>query len=172
MLDLIFPVATGRTDSRGIVVLRSPAESLTQWIVGYKSGVGFDYFENYLGLYRLASHRLRSVLGWCSMGCVPGRVKAVDSSGKAVKGIQVWPITILKRGKLYSANISAWVARAVTNEEGVATIDWFPIDVGEATAMYLRSPSYHVPRWPSLDVDKLDSVLHRKRGSARRDRRR
>ena len=25
--------------------------------------------------------------------------------------------------------------------------------------MYLRSPSYHVPRWPSLDVDKLDSVL-------------
>ena len=118
VLDLIFPVATGRTDSRGIVVLRAPAESLTQWIVGYKSGVGFDYFENYRSVppgFAPPPERARLVLN----GVRPARVKAVDSSGKAVKGIQVWPITILKRGKLYSANISAWVARAPTNEEKV-----------------------------------------------------
>ena len=47
VLDLVFPVATGQTDARGNVVLQAPANALTQWIVGYKSGVGFDYFENY-----------------------------------------------------------------------------------------------------------------------------
>jgi hypothetical protein len=158
VLEICFPVVTGRTDSRGMVVLRASAESLTQWIVGYKSGVGFDYFENYRSVppgFAPPPERARLVLS----GVRPARVKAVDSSGKAVKGIQVWPITILKRGKLFAANVSAWVARAVTNEEGVATIDWLPIDVAEATSIYLMSPSYHVPRWPVLDVDKLDSVL-------------
>ena len=48
VLDVVFPVAEGRTDARGIVTLSAPADVMTHWIFGYKPGVGFDYFENYL----------------------------------------------------------------------------------------------------------------------------
>ena len=47
VLDRVFPVAEGRTDARGIVTLSAPADAMTQWIFGYKPGVGLDYFENY-----------------------------------------------------------------------------------------------------------------------------
>ena len=47
VLDVIFPVAEGRTDARGTVSLRAPVDALTQWVFAYKSGVGLDYFENY-----------------------------------------------------------------------------------------------------------------------------
>ena len=47
VLDMVFPVGQAHTDARGIAVLRVPADAMTWWIVGCKSGVGFDYFENY-----------------------------------------------------------------------------------------------------------------------------
>ncbi len=50
VLDVVFPVAEGRTDARGIVALSAPADVMTHWIFGYKPGVGFDYFENYVNL--------------------------------------------------------------------------------------------------------------------------
>src|SRR5262249_38475368 len=45
VLDLVFPVAQGGTDARGVAVLRTPADAWAQWIVGARPGVGFDYFE-------------------------------------------------------------------------------------------------------------------------------
>ena len=41
------------------VALRAPADAMTQWIFGYKSGVGLDYFENYRAC-RPVWHRRRS----------------------------------------------------------------------------------------------------------------
>ena len=40
-------VAQGRTDSRGIATITTPADAVTHWIFAYKAGFGFDYFENY-----------------------------------------------------------------------------------------------------------------------------
>src|SRR5262249_32204164 len=44
-LDRYFPVASGRTDDRGIAALRVPAEANVQWIAGFKPGVGFDCYN-------------------------------------------------------------------------------------------------------------------------------
>ena len=44
--DRFWPVAQGRTDARGIVELKVPAEANMHWIIAAKPGVGFDYTEN------------------------------------------------------------------------------------------------------------------------------
>ena len=87
------------------------------------------------------------------------RVKVLDSSGKPVKGVETWPVTIFKRGKLFAANVSASAARAATDEHGVATLDWFPRNVEQATAMYVFGKSCSVPSSPILDADKLDAEV-------------
>ena len=81
MLDVVFGVAEGLTDSRGLVTLRAPADAITDWIVAFKPNVGFDYFENYpvlpLGWSALPD-RVELVLN----GARTVRVRAVDSSDK------------------------------------------------------------------------------------------
>ncbi len=54
-----------------MVALRAPVEAMTQWVVGYKAGVGLDYFENYQSMPPLPSappERARLVLEWCPHG--------------------------------------------------------------------------------------------------------
>ena len=104
VLDVIFPVAEGRTDSRGLVALLAPEEAMTQWIVGCKSGVGLDYFENYRTVppgFSPPPERAQLVLN----GARTVRVRAIDSSDKPVPGVDVVPLTVFKRGKLYSVNL-------------------------------------------------------------------
>ncbi len=45
-LDQNSSVAEARTDARGTATLRVPAESNMQWIIAFKPGLGFDYFES------------------------------------------------------------------------------------------------------------------------------
>ena len=158
VLDINFPVATGQTDARGNVVLRAPADTISKWIVGFKSGVGFDYFENYRSVppgFAPPPESARLVLN----GVHPVRVKLVDSSGSPVKGVEISPITILKCGKLFTGNVSVFPAGAATNEQGLATLDWFPRDVAEATAMWVVSKSYSMPKFLLVHTEKLDDVV-------------
>ena len=125
VLDVIFPVALGRTDTTGKVSLRAPVDALTQWIFGYKSGVGLDYFENYRSVpasFSPPPESARLVLN----GARIVRVRAQDSTGKPVPGVDFVPWTLQKRGKLDSVNLCGSAARVRTDEQGVAEFDWFP----------------------------------------------
>jgi RNA polymerase sigma factor (sigma-70 family) len=158
VLDLIFPVAVGRTDSRGVVTLRAPVDAMTQWIVGYKSGVGLDYFENYRALPPLWStppERARLVLA----GARTVRVRAKDSADKSVPGVDIVPWLVKKRGKLSSVNLCGFSGRVRSDEQGVATFDWFPSDVEAGASFVLATASYFLPKWPILEAGKMDAEL-------------
>jgi RNA polymerase sigma factor (sigma-70 family) len=158
VLDLIFPVAVGRTDSRGVVALRAPVDAMTQWIVGYKSGVGLDYFENYRALPPLWStppERARLVLNGARMV----RVRAKDSADKPVPGVDIVPWLVKKRGKLSSANLCGFSGKVRTDEQGLAAFDWFPSDVEAGASFTLARASYFLPKWPILEAGKMDAEL-------------
>jgi hypothetical protein len=87
------------------------------------------------------------------------RVRAKDSAGKPVPGIEIAPIKLFKRGKLYSVNLSGSSARARTDEQGLATFDWFPSEVQEGISFCLAGGSYSLLKWPLLEVDKLEEEL-------------
>jgi RNA polymerase sigma factor (sigma-70 family) len=158
VLDLIFPVAEGHTDSRGSVVLRAPVDAMTQWIVGYKSGVGLDYFENYRSVPALWStppDRARLVLN----GARTVRVRARDSADKPVAGVDIVPWLVQKRGKIYSVNLCGSSGKLRTDEHGVAAFDWFPSDVEAGASFVLATTSYSLAKWPVLEAGKLDAEL-------------
>ena len=158
VLDVIFPVAEGRTDARGTVSLRAPVDALTQWVFAYKSGVGLDYFENYRSVPATFSpppESARLVLN----GARTVRVRAQDSAGKPVPGVDLVPWTLQKRGKLDSVNLCGSAARIRTDEHGVATFDWFPVDVQPGASLVLATTSYSMPKWPVLEDGKLDREL-------------
>ncbi len=159
VLDVVFPIAEGRTDARGLVALRAPADAMTQWIVGYKSGLGLDYFENYRAVpagFSPPPERARLVLN----GARTVRVRAKDSSDKPVPGVDVVPMTVFKRGKLYSVNLCGSSASVRTDEQGIAAFDWFPSDVEVATRFALATTSYFMPKWPLLEAGKQDVTAH------------
>jgi RNA polymerase sigma factor (sigma-70 family) len=158
VLDLVFPVAKGRTDARGIVKLSAPSDALTYWIYGYKPGVGFDYFENYASVPPLFSpppERAWLVLN----GTRTVRVRALDSADQPVPGVEIMPITVLKKGKLKSVNFSGSFAKVRTDAQGIATFDWLPSDIQAGTAFVAATLSYCTPKWPILDVDKPNEVV-------------
>ncbi len=158
VLDVVFPVGEGRTDASGSVALRAPADAMTQWIVGFKSGVGLDYFENYRTVppgFAPPPDRASLVLN----GARTVRVRLKDSNERPVPGVDIVPTTVFKRGKLHSVNLSGSSARARTDAQGVATFDWFPGDVKQGTSFYLFTTAYSTTTWPLLEVDKLDKEL-------------
>ena len=156
--DMVFPVAEGRTDARGIATLRAPEDALTQWIFAYKAGVGFDYFENSRTIpagFSPPPERANLVLN----GTRTVRVRAVDSAGGPVPGVEVVPVTVLKKGKINAVNVSASSAKARTDARGVATFDWFPADLMAGTAFLVTTASYSVPKWAVLETDKPDAEV-------------
>ena len=71
---------------------------MTQWVFGYKAGVGFDYFENYRTIpagFSPPPERTKLVLN----GTRTVRVRAVDSAGGPVPGIEIVPVKVLKKGR-------------------------------------------------------------------------
>ena len=159
VLDVVFPVAEGRTDASGIAALRAPADAMTLWIFGYKPGVGFDYFENYRTLpptgYSPPPERARLVLD--STRTV--RIRAVDSAGKPVPGVAIVPDTIFKKGKLRSIQISASPVQARTDERGAATFDWLPADIQAGMSFVVFSASSHLAKPLVLEPGKPDAEL-------------
>ena len=159
VLDLVFPVAEGRTDASGIAALHTPADAMTLWIFGYKPGVGFDYFENYRSAppagYSPPPERARLVLD----GARTVRIRAVDSAGKPVPGVAIVPDTIFKKGKLRSIQISASPVQALTDERGVATFDWLPSDIQAGMSFVVFSASSYSAKPLVLEPGKPDAEL-------------
>ena len=106
LLDMVFPLAKEATDARGIAVLRVPGDAMTQWIFAGKPGVGFDYFENYRSLPAIPWNPPLPSAGSCSTGARTVRVRAVDSAGRPVPGVELTPGRSAKKGKLKAVNFS------------------------------------------------------------------
>jgi protocatechuate 3,4-dioxygenase beta subunit len=159
VLELTLPVAEARTDARGTAALRVPAEAWTQWIVGAKPGVGFDYFENYRNWPALPWNPPPRAARLVLEGARTVRVRAVDSAGRPVPGVELYPITIQKKGKLRSVNLSPLSIDPRTGPNGVATFDWLPADLMEGTAFYSASLTHELPHPPLLDVKQPGAEL-------------
>jgi hypothetical protein len=159
VLDLVFPVAGAHSDARGIAVLRVPADAMTQWIVGSKPGVGFDYFENYRSVPAIPwsppPRSARLVLD----GASTVRVRVVDSTGRPVRGVELYPVTVQKKGKLRAVNLSPLPIDPRTDANGVATFDWLPADLLGRTGFSEVSWSYFLTEHPILEPDTPDVEL-------------
>ncbi len=160
ILDVVFPVAEGTTDERGVATLRIPAEAMTQWVFGSKPGVGLDYFETYRSIpatYALPPAEVRLVLD----GARTVRVKVVDSVDKPVPGVELVPWLLRKAGKLGDLNLSGGLIHVRTDDRGIATFDWLPADLdlrGQMTFL-LQSWSYAMPRSPRYQADAPSNDL-------------
>jgi RNA polymerase sigma factor (sigma-70 family) len=159
VLDVVLPVAEARTDARGIARLRVSTDAWIQWIVGAKPGVGFDYFENYRGVpafpWNPPPRSARLVLD----GVRTVRVRAVDSAGRPVPGVEMYPVQIQKKGKLRSVNLSPLSIDPRTDAKGVATFDWLPADLLYGTSFFTASLSHGLLEWPTLVVNKPETEL-------------
>jgi RNA polymerase sigma factor (sigma-70 family) len=159
VLDLVVPVAEARTDARGIATLRAPIDAMTMWIFGSKSGVGFDYFENYRSAPAMPMSPPPETARLVLDGARTVRLRAVDSTGRPVPGVELYPLTIQKKGKLRSINLSPISMDSRTDASGVATFDWLPANLVGGTSFYSASLSYYLPDPPILDVNKPQTEL-------------
>ncbi len=129
----------------------------TQWIIGYKSGVGLDYFENYRSVppgFSPPPESALLVLNGARRACPGERLRR-----QAGAGVDFVPLIVHKRGKLHDVNLCGSSARVRTDSEGVATFDWFPIDVQPGASFALATTAYSMPKWPMLEEGKLDLEL-------------
>lgn len=159
--DMIFALAHGTTDARGVAVLRAPAEAKTQWVFGAKSGVGFDYFETYRSIPALDSPpptEVRLVLD----GARTVRVKVVDSEGKPVPDVDLTPMRVQKKGKIGPVNLSGRQLKARSDARGIVAFDWIPTDLRGPVLFHidlysgfygLAKPSQFDPVKPEAEVE-------------------
>jgi hypothetical protein len=130
------PVAHSQTNEKGWVILKVPQEPAVKWIIGLKAGMGFDYYENYSAAPFRASIELPEQVGLVLDGARTIRIKAVDKSGKVLAKVPFVPWTIIKEGKLCHVNLSgSSIACVLTNRDGVAEFDWFPVNTTEQTTL-------------------------------------
>ena len=109
---------------------------------GYKPGVGFDYFENYRTKppagWPPPPERARLVLD----GTRAVRIRAVDSAGNPMPGVEIVPDTVFKKGKLRSIQISASPVRARTDATWVRDVRLAPADIQGGTSFLVASSLY------------------------------
>ncbi len=159
LLDFNTPAAEARTDGRGIAVLRVPTQVRTAWIVAFKPGVGFDYFENYQTdtptNVSPTPREARLVLTGVFRDV---HVRVVDSAGQPVPGVEMYPIAITKMGKYRFINLGYLPLYPRTDADGVATFDWLPADITSASLMPATA-DYRLAAPCELDPSKPDAML-------------
>ena len=117
----------------GTATLHLPADAKVRWVIGLKSGAGFDYFENYRTTPAADYPPLPADVTLTLEGAHTARVNAVDSEGKPVPGVEIGLTHISKTGKLSYADVRrSATARATTDREGFATFDWLPDRTADA----------------------------------------
>ncbi len=115
------------TDDRGNAHLLVPSDAAVRWVIGLKSGVGFDYHENYSSRPAFEIGPLPAKVTLTLDGAQKARIIASNSSSQLVENVEFLPAVIQKPGKIDSANISgAEIVRSKTNDRGVAAFDWLP----------------------------------------------
>jgi beta-lactamase regulating signal transducer with metallopeptidase domain/protocatechuate 3,4-dioxygenase beta subunit len=145
VFDQYAPFAEARSDAEGLARFRVPAELALWWVVALKPGVGYDYAENYRSWPSSADAALPDAVDLTLDGARTIRVRAVDSSGAPVAGVEFVPWYITKHGKITEANLSgSMAARVVTDANGVATFDWIPREFQRGIIFGNRSEPYQL----------------------------
>jgi beta-lactamase regulating signal transducer with metallopeptidase domain len=140
--------AHATTGPDGAITLRVPAGAKVQWVTGHKSGVGFDYFENYHTTPAADFPPLPSEVTLTLDGAETVRVKAVDSKGKPVSGIEVGLGNLHKREKLSQAGGGL---RVMTDRQGFSTFDWLPKGGAGASFLIRAGEHYSSPDRPNYE---------------------
>ncbi|RBP44389.1 hypothetical protein DES53_104209 [Roseimicrobium gellanilyticum] len=161
-------VSTGKTTSEGKAVLRIPADAKIRYVLALKAGEGFDYIENFLpGNKYKESESLPAEVTMRLNGARRVHIRAEDASGKPLPGMTFTPWTLKIFGKQHEINISGATPGLgmprTTDDSGIATFDWLPVDsVGNTSFLLVDSNAYHQPRDPHLtfgEVEKTDTPI-------------
>ena len=130
------------TGPDGTASLRVAADAQIEWVMGQKSGAGFDFYENYRSYPPTTFPRLPAELSLALDGARTFRIKAIDSKDRPLPGIRFAPFALNKPGKVDQAR-TAWspVSWVTTDEQGVAVLDWLPKDAWLVT-FEIRSKAY------------------------------
>ena len=109
-------------------------------MTGLKAGAGFDYFENYRTRPAADYPPLPADVTLTLDGAQTVRVKAVDSKGQPVSGVEIGLAHLSKIGKVSYANVrQSATTRATTDRQGFATFDWLPKGGADAFHFYIAT---------------------------------
>lgn len=152
-------LANALADEKGEAVLSVPADADVTLIAGFKSGAGFDYYENYRAYpapeplppprqVRLALDGARTV-----------RARVTDDEGKPLAGVPFCPILLGKKGKIGFAPSMGFLSPAQngsampkSDANGIVTWDWLPPQLQRAVPLAPGMPGYHCPAVPYFDM--------------------
>ncbi len=95
------------TGPEGTATLRVAADAKVEWVIGLKAGSGFDYFENYHTWPAPDFPPLPAEVSLVLDGAQTVRVKAVDSMGEPVSGVEISSARLTKIGKVSYVNVRA-----------------------------------------------------------------
>jgi len=153
-------LVAAHTDRSGKVEFMLPVDVKADSIIALKSGVGFDYFENYEFRPGPNTRAVPRIIRLVLDGARSAQVQAIDSAEAPVAGIEVAPITIRKPGKRsYMSLRETRVAFSKTNAQGIARFDWLPANNYDPTVFVPRSKNYHAPKYSTLHYGDLDAKL-------------
>jgi RNA polymerase sigma factor (sigma-70 family) len=157
----IATLLTDRTRADGTAVLHYPAQAKVAQVIAFKSGLGFDYIGTLLGK-RGSTERMRLpeevtlTLG----GARTVRVTAVDSAGRPVAGVPVYPWYVQRSGKPEDVNLSGCDAVTVTTDaSGMAVFDWLPSEFQGAISFLAHPPEYSYVEQVGIKPDTPDAEL-------------
>jgi RNA polymerase sigma factor (sigma-70 family) len=149
------------TRADGTAVLRYPAGAKVAQVMAFKSGLGFDYVTTLVGKRGTGERKpLPDEVTLTLSGARTVRVKAVDSSGRPVAGVPVYPWYVQQAGKPEDVNLSGTDAvLATTDAAGVAVFDWLPSEFEGAISFFSSSPEYSYVEQISINPGTADAEL-------------
>jgi len=156
-----YSVGEGRTGSNGTLQLKLPADAEFGTVIAHKSGAGFDYWTNRVG-QSVGPEPLPPKLSLTLNGARTVRVHATDSSGRPIAGVPVIPSKIYKQGQSNCADLSYFssqLERTQTDSNGIATIDWIPVDLSGSVWFMMNSRDFHLPNPPRLHANPKQAVV-------------
>ena len=139
--------------------LHFPADAEVRWVAGLKAGAGFDYFENYRSR---PTDKIGPLPGEVTIrldGSRTVRVKAVDTGGRPVPGVELAPGSFGSRRSSMLPTLKYWRACARTDELGMATFNWLPANVENGVPIVVLLGEYSCPSSPTFSGGVNETVL-------------
>lgn len=135
-------LAAGRTDNGGSVRLKYPPDVVVESVFAFKAGQGFDFWKRFGDEDSAEDRNLPQALKLTMNGAQTVRIRAIDSAGQPVSGLAVYPWAIVPPGRTRrNILINSHLVDTITDEAGVALIDWLPIDLVQVDFI-IRSTKY------------------------------
>ncbi len=137
-----------QTDAQGQVKLSFPADAKVDWILAFKAGLGFDYFENYDSFPTAIRLDVPANVQLKLDGHTAVQVKVVNTQNQPVAGVSVTPWSIQKSGRVSYINLSG-EQLGKTDANGLATFDWIPNDLKGSVTFLIQDDRFHCPAPPT-----------------------